>query len=57
MHLVENHEFVFVLRQVKLRFGELSPVSLGLEIEVDGRPPLRYLKRQGRLSCLAGAEQ
>ena len=46
-----------MLRQVELGLGELGPVGLGLEIEIDRGPRPGDLERQGGLAGLTGSQQ
>lgn len=57
LDLVEDDQLVRVLWQVQLRFGELGPVGLGLEIEIDRWPPAGELERQRGLADLTRPEQ
>lgn len=43
--------------EIKLRFCELCPVGIGLEVGVDGRPCLANVECKRRLSDLPGPNQ
>ena len=50
MNLVENDQFVFVLRQVKLRIGELCTVRRQFEVEIYRLLIARFRKRKSKRS-------
>src|SRR5271165_552731 len=58
MDLVEDHESVFVLCQVKFRFRQFGSVRWQFKVEVEGllRKRVRQSCRERRLAHLPGSE-
>jgi hypothetical protein len=57
MNLVQDYEFSLVVVEIQLGLGQLGPVPLGLEIQVDPAHRLGDLHCQGCLAHLARTEQ
>jgi len=55
--LVQNHQPVPMRFEVQLGLGQLAPVALGLQVQVDVGPILRDLECQGRLADLPWAKK
>jgi len=56
VHLIKDHQLVFVRFQIEFRIGELFSIGGGLQIEVNRWLGLGDLQGQGRLAHLPGSE-
>ena len=56
MDLVQDHQPIGLPGQVQLRLGQLGPVGLGFQIQVEGTKGVPDLKGQGRLARLTRSE-
>lgn len=57
LYLVEDDEFVGVLRKVGLGVGEFGPIGVGLEIQVHGGALVQEAARERGLADLARPQQ
>jgi hypothetical protein len=52
VHLVENHQLIFMIREIEFRIGQFRPVHLRFEIKIDRGTTLSDLMGKCRLSNL-----
>ncbi|EPR18125.1 hypothetical protein M527_13715 [Sphingobium indicum IP26] len=57
MNLIEDDQLVFVRNEIKFGFGELGPVYIGFEIEIDGRTNVPHLLGRRGLADLSRSQQ
>lgn len=57
MDYVKNDEFVFMVRQIEFGLGELRPIGIRFQVEVNRRPGLGDFERQRRLSHLPRSDE
>ena len=57
MNLIEDDQLVFVRTEIKFGFGELGPVCIGFEVEVDGRTNVPHLLGKSGLADLSRSQQ
>ena len=57
MNLVEDHQLAFVIGKVADGIGQLGPVSLVLQVQIDRRPCFSNLQGKRRFADLSRSEQ
>lgn len=57
MHLVQDHQFVLMIRQVELGIRQSAAIRCRFQIEIERRALSPDLQRQRRLSDLTGSQQ
>jgi hypothetical protein len=57
MHLIKNHQFIFMAGEVGFRIGELGAVCGALKIEINGGARIANFLRERGLAGLARPEQ
>lgn len=55
--LIEDDQLVFVRTEIKFGFGELGPVCIGFEVEVDGRTNVPHFLGKSGLADLSRSQQ